>query len=64
MPPIPNEKIGLSMSKPVRCARSNRLGGSQYSGTKSGSVRPKGAVNAAAQRMARRWAGNAQYSIA
>src|SRR3989344_6121160 len=34
----------LSRSKPVRRARSKREGGSQYSGTNKGSVRPRSAV--------------------
>jgi hypothetical protein len=38
-----------SISNPVRCARSKRLGGFQYRGTKSGSVSPNGIVNALAQ---------------
>src|SRR5258708_87094 len=33
------------MSNPVFCARSKRLGGFQYRGTKRGSVSPKGIVN-------------------
>ena len=53
-PPIPKQKIRLSMSKPVLLARSNTLGGLQYSGTNSGSVKPKGVVNTLAQRIARR----------
>jgi hypothetical protein len=39
--PIAKQKIRLSKSNPVRCARPNRLGGFQYSGTKIGSVRPR-----------------------
>ena len=38
------QKIKLSMSKPVVCARLKRLGGFQYRGTKRGSVSPKGIV--------------------
>ena len=48
----------LSMSKPVRCARSNKLGGFQYSGTSNRWVKPNGAVSAPAQIMVRR---NAAY---
>ena len=54
----------LSMSKPVRFARSKRLGGLQYSGTKSGSVSPNGAVNRLAQIISLRYSGNRQYSSA
>ena len=53
MPPMPNEKIKLSMSNPVRHARSNRLGGHQYSGTNRGSVTANGAVKRLAQTIAR-----------
>ncbi len=52
------------MSKPVRVARSNRLGGDQYSGTNSGSVSPNGVVNTLAHHIARRCAGNAIHSAA
>jgi len=45
------------MSKPVRAARSNRLGGLQYSGTNSGSVSPIGMVNTLDHSMARRYRG-------
>src|SRR3989344_5205775 len=38
---MPKEKIRLSTSKPVRIAKLNSDGGLQYSGTKSGSVKPK-----------------------
>ena len=34
------------MSKPVRCASSNSVGGFQYSGTNKGSVRPSKLVAA------------------
>src|SRR5574338_1000266 len=62
MPPMAKQKMRLSISKPVVRARSNRLGGLQYSGTKSGSVRPNGVVNTLAQSMALRWRGNAAYA--
>jgi len=58
------EKTRLSISKPVRWARSNRLGGFQYSGTNRGSVRPKGAVSTLDQSMRRRSAGRATNSNA
>lgn len=53
----------LSISIPVERARSNRLGWLQYSGTKSGSVRPSGVVNRLAQSMALWWRGKAVYAI-
>jgi hypothetical protein len=56
---MPKEKIRLSMSKPVLCAKSNKLGGSQYVGTNKGSVRPKGIVNRLAHSMTFRWRGKA-----
>ncbi len=62
MPPMPKQKMRLSMSNPVVRARSNRLGGLQYSGTKSGSVRPNGVVNRLAHHIALRWRGNAAYA--
>ena len=42
---IENEKRRLSISNPVFWARLKREGGFQYSGTKIGSVKPKGKVN-------------------
>src|SRR3989338_2354568 len=42
---MPNEKIRLSISNPVRMAKSNKDGGDQYSGTKSGSVNPRSDVH-------------------
>ena len=57
-----NVKMRLSISNPVVCAKSNRLGGFQYSGTNSGSVRPNGIVNRLAHRIALRWLGNALYA--
>src|SRR3546814_2768073 len=62
MPPMPKQKMRLSMSNPVVCARSNRLGGFQYSGTKSGSVRPNGVVNRLAHHIVLRCCGNAAYA--
>ena len=62
MPPIAKLKMMLSMSKPVLCANSNRLGGFQYSGTKIGSVNPNGAMNTLARHMAARCRGNSAYS--
>lgn len=55
-------KMKLSMSKPVVCANSNRLGGFQYSGTKSGSVKPNGAMTQLERHMATRCCGNEAYS--
>ena len=52
------------MSKPVRFARSNKLGGFQYAGTNKNSVRPKGAVNTLAHSMGRRNVGHARNSAA
>ena len=48
------------MSKPVFCARSNRLGGFQYSGTNNGSVSPNGVVKTLAQSMDLRCEGTAK----
>src|SRR3546814_7246405 len=62
MPPMPKQKMRLSMSNPVVCAKSNRLGGFQYSGTKSGSVRPNGVVNRLAHHIVLRCCGNAAYA--
>ena len=64
MPPIAKLKMKLSMSKPVLCANSNRLGGFQYSGTKSGSVNPNGAMKMLAHHIAARCRGNNEYSKA
>ena len=50
------------MSNPVVRAKSNRLRWHQYSGTKSGSIRPNGAVNRLAHSIALRWIGNASYA--
>jgi hypothetical protein len=50
------------MSKPVRCARLNKLGGFQYAGTNTNSVKPSGAVNALAQSMGWRNVGLATNS--
>jgi len=44
IPPTANEKRRLSKSNLVRRDRSKRVKGSQYEGTKSGSVNPSGAV--------------------
>src|SRR5665213_2000071 len=52
----------LSMSKPVRCARSNRLGGFQYLGTNASSVKPNGAVSTLAQNIGTRSVGLATNS--
>ena len=62
MPPIAKLKIMLSMSNPVLCANSNRLGGFQYFGTKIGSVNPKGAMKTLAHHMVTRCFGNSPYS--
>ena len=62
MPPIAKLKMMLSMSKPVRCANSNRLGGLQYSGTNTGSVNLNGAMNTLDHRIATRCRGNGAYS--
>ena len=62
MPPIAKLKMKLSMSKPVLCANSNRLGGFQYSGTKIDSVNPNGAMNTLARHIAIRCCGNSAYS--
>ena len=63
MPPIPKQKIKLSMSKPDRPARSNRLGGFQSSDTNKGAVRPKGVVNRPAQMITRRRAGKPMQAM-
>jgi len=55
-------KMKLSMSKPVLCARLNRLGGFQYAGTNIGSVNPNGAMNTLDHHMATRCRGNSAYS--
>ena len=52
------------MSKPVRCARSNKLGGFQYLGTNQSSVKPNGAVSALAKSMDPRNVGAATNSAA
>ena len=57
MPPTANAKMKLSISKPVRRASSKRLGGFQYVGTKSGSVRPSRAVAPLVRHIARRSLG-------
>jgi len=44
VPPTANEKRRLSKSNLVCRARSKRVKGSQYAGTKKGSVNPSGAV--------------------
>lgn len=62
MPPMAKLKMKLSMSKPVLCANSNKLGGFQYSGTKSGSVKPNGAMITLDRHMATRCCGNRAYS--
>jgi hypothetical protein len=60
MPPSAKQKIKLSISKPVRLARSNRLGGDQYAGTNNGSVRPKGIVSKLARSIKLRCVGKLQ----
>ena len=55
-------QMTLSMSKPVVCANSNRLGVFQYSGTNIGCVSPNGAMNPLAHQMAIRCRGNSAYS--
>lgn len=45
IPPNANENMKLSISNPVLVARLNNEGGCQYSGTKIGSVNPKGVVS-------------------
>ncbi len=62
MPPMAKLKMRLSMSKPVRCANSNRLGGFQYSGTKMGSVRPNTAVTRLTRHITGRNRGLVTYS--
>jgi hypothetical protein len=54
---MPNAKIKLSMSKPVRRASSKRLGGFQYAGTKIGSVRPRRRVAKLVRYIIRRYPG-------
>ena len=63
MPPMPKQKMRLSISKPVVRARSKRLGGFQYAGTKIGSVKPKGVVNRLAHTIILRWRGSARYAV-
>src|SRR5581483_7497913 len=62
MPPMPKEKMKLSISNPVVRAKSKRLGGLQYAGTKIGSVKPKGIVNRLAHAMTFRCWGNVTYA--
>ena len=62
MPPIAKLKMTLSMSNPVLCANSNRLGGFQYSGTNIGSVSPNRAMNPLAHNIVTLCLGKSAYS--
>ena len=55
-------KIKLTMSKPVRSASSNKQGGFQNAGTKSGSVSPKSDMNRLVRHIAVRCCGYSAYS--
>ena len=60
--PIAKLKIKLSMSNPDDCASAIKLGGFQYSGTKSGSVNPNGVMVTLDRHMPTRYRENNTYS--
>ncbi|GAB4257574.1 MAG: hypothetical protein Kow0027_24870 [Saprospiraceae bacterium] len=64
IPPMENEKMRLSMSKPVFSARLNKEGGDQYSGIKSGSVNPNKEVQILTLNISNLNSGLLQYIIA